>query len=272
MGARIFDRWYAGWFNQDYLDLYAHRNAQEARSVADFIAARLPGVGGGRTLDLGCGAGRHLPYLAERQPTVGLDLSPWLLEVAQQRNPGVPLSRSDMRSLPFRDASFNLVVSLFTSFGYFLDDAENAVVLEEVARVTTPSGWLVLDFLNAPLTRHTLVPFERKQVGDRWVRQARTISDDGRFVTKTIHIEENEREYVERVRLFEPDELMKMLRTSGFDVASLHGDYSGSGWTATSPRAIVVAQRRPPARLSLVSADGEARPARRNSLELRTSA
>src|SRR5262249_2792691 len=125
---------------------------------------------------------------------------------------------------------------------------------------------------NAPLTRHTLVPFERKQVGDRWVRQARVISDDGRFVTKTIHIEENEREYVERVRLFEPDELMKMLRTAGFDVASLHGDYSGGGWTATSPRAIVVAQRRAASHLSLVSTRTDERPARRPSLKVRTSA
>jgi len=269
MQARISDRWYAGWFNQDYLELYAHRNAQEARSVADFIAARLPGVGGGRTLDLGCGAGRHLPYLTERQPTVGLDLSPWLLDVAHQRNPDTPLTRSDMRSLPFRDASFNLVVSLFTSFGYFAEDAENGLVLEEVARVITPSGWLVLDFLNAPLTRRTLVPFERKQVGERWVRQARSISDDGRFVTKTIHIEENDRDYVERVRLFEPDELMKMLRTAGFDVVSLHGDYAGGGWTATSPRAIVVAQRRR-ASLTLVSTSNSDAPAPRRSVEVRT--
>ena len=271
MNARVSDRWYAGWFNQDYLDLYAHRNAQEARSVADFIAAHLPGVGDGRTLDLGCGAGRHLPYLAERQPTVGLDLSPWLLDVAHQRNPEAPLTRGDMRSLPFRDASFNLVVSLFTSFGYFMDDAENALVLEEIARVTTPGGWLVLDFLNAPLTRRSLVPFERKQVGERWVRQARVISDDGRFVTKTIHIEDNDRDYTERVRLFEPDELMKMLRTTAFDVTSLHGDYGGGGWTATSPRAIVVAQRRRPSHLSLVPSTGGVSKTRR-SLEMRTRA
>src|SRR5262245_34417452 len=212
MAPRTTDRWYAGWFNQDYLDLYAHRDAREARSVADFIAARLPDVNGGRTLDLGCGAGRHLSHLSERQPTVGMDLSPWLLEVARKRNPDASLARGDMRSLPFRDASFNLVVSLFTSFGYFVDDAENARVLEEVARVTMPSGWLVLDFLNAPLTRRTLVPFDRTQIGARWVRQERSISDDGRYVTKSIHIEQSARDYVERVRLFEPDELMKMLR------------------------------------------------------------
>lgn len=116
------------------------------------------------------------------------------------------------------------------------------------------------------------MPFERKQVGDRWVRQARAISDDGRFVTEAIHIEDNEREYTERVRPFEPDELMKMLRTAGFDVASLHRNDSGGGWTATSPRAIVVAQRRPAPHLTLVSSQADEAPARRRSLEVRTSA
>jgi SAM-dependent methyltransferase len=210
--TRTSDRWYAGWFNQDYLNLYAHRTSQEARTVADLIAARLPDVRGGLTLDLGCGAGRHLPYLRERQPTVGLDLSPWLLDVARARTPHAPLARGDMRVLPFRDQAFTLVVSLFTSFGYFVDDEENQGVLAEVARVTAFDGWLVLDFLNAPNARRTLVPFERTQVGEQWIRQARSISDDGRFVTKTIRLEEGGREYVERVRLFEPDELMRMLR------------------------------------------------------------
>jgi ubiquinone/menaquinone biosynthesis C-methylase UbiE len=253
MSSRTSDRWYAGWFNEDYLDLYAHRSSGEARSVADLISTHLPDVRGGRTLDLGCGAGRHMPFLTEMQPTVGLDLSPWLLDVAKRRDPDAPLTRGDMRSLPYRDASFNLVVSLFTSFGYFVDDAENQGVLGEVARVTEPEGWLVLDFLNAPNTRRTLVASERNRVGERWVRQARSISDDGRFVTKTIHLEESGREYVERVRLFEPDELMRMLRTVGFDVTELFGDYTGGAWRASSPRAIVVARRRRARRLSLVS-------------------
>jgi ubiquinone/menaquinone biosynthesis C-methylase UbiE len=260
MTPRTSDRWYAGWFNEDYLDLYAHRSSQEARSVADLIAARLPDVRAGRTLDLGCGAGRHLSFLAERQPTVGLDLSPWLLDVARRRNGDAPLTRGDMRSLPFRDAVFSLVVSLFTSFGYFVDDAENLDVLGEIARVTEREGWLVLDFLNAPHTRHTLIAAERKQIGARWVRQARRISDDGRFVTKTIHLEDTGREYLERVRLFEPDELMRMLRVVGFDVIELFGDYMGGAWRAASPRAIVVARRRiaPPLQLVRTTPENEA--------------
>ncbi len=242
MSEHIPDQWFADWFN--HLKLYAHRSAEEAFSVVDLIAKRLPGIAGGRTLDLGCGAGRHLRYLGRLQKAIGLDLSPWLLGVAREKSPEAPLSRADMRALPFRDGSFNLVVSLLTSFGYFRDDAENAHVLEEIARVTEPGGWLVLDFLNAPQTRRALVPFERRQIGGQWVRQLRRISETGHFVLKTIRMEDSGGEFHERVRLFEPAELAAMLTSAGFDVRSLDGDYAGRPWNESSPRAIVMSRRR----------------------------
>src|SRR5262245_3461542 len=245
MEQAIPDQWFAAWFNQDYLKLYAHRSAEEASSIVDLIATRLPRIGRGRTLDLGCGAGRHLRYLARMQKAFGLALSPCILGAAREKDPEAPLSRADMRTLPFRDRSFNLVVSLFTSFGYFREDDENAGVLEEVARVTEPGGWLVLDFLNAPRTRQSLVPFERRQIGGQWVRQIRRISETGHFVLKTIRMEQSGGEFHERVRLFEPAELAAMLMSAGFDVRDLYGDYAGGPWDESSPRAIVMAKRRP---------------------------
>jgi SAM-dependent methyltransferase len=238
------DRWFSKWFNTDYLRLYAHRDEREARSVADLIEARVPRSATGTTLDLGCGAGRHVPFLSGRQRTIGLDLSPWLLDVARQNNPETPFVRADMRWLPFRDGAFTLVVNLFTSFGYFTDDAQNKHVLEEVGRVTAPGGWLVLDFLNAPATRQNVVPFDRKPVGDSWIEQRRDISASGRFVRKTISLEWDGQVFTERVRLFEPCELGAMLVECGFVVRDVCGNYDGAALTSTSPRAITIAQRR----------------------------
>jgi SAM-dependent methyltransferase len=237
------DRWFAEWFNEDYLRIYAHRNEGEARTAADLIRARVPLGAEGRTLDLGCGAGRHLPFLREQQPTVGFDLSPWLLDVAHRKHPAMPLVRGDMRALPFRDGTFTLVASLFTSFGYFLDEAQHRSVLQDVARVLAPGGWLFLDFLNAPYTRRTVVPFDTRQVGDTWVAQHREISPDGRFISKTIRLEREGRVFTERVRLFEPIELATMLTSCGFAIVDFFGDYGGGALTATSPRAIILAER-----------------------------
>lgn len=243
MGTTDSGRWFAQWFNTDYLKLYSHRDEREARSIADLIRARVPRIAGGLTLDLACGAGRHVPFLSEQQPTVGFDLSPWLLDVARQKDRSAPLVRGDMQSLPFRSGAFSLVVNLFTSFGYFMEDAQNKGVLVEVARVTAPGGWLVLDFLNAPATRSTVVPFDRTRVGSTWVQQHRDISASGRFIRKTIELEAEGQVFTERVRLFEPEELIAMVTDCGFVVAETLGTYDGQQLTAASPRAIMIGRR-----------------------------
>jgi SAM-dependent methyltransferase len=52
--------------------------------------------------------------------------------------------RGDMRRLPARwTRRFDAVVNLFTSFGFFLDPADDARVIREFARVLAPGGTLV---------------------------------------------------------------------------------------------------------------------------------
>jgi SAM-dependent methyltransferase len=149
-----------------------------------------------------------------------------------------------MRQLPFANGSFSLVTNLFTSFGYFRDDAQHARVVGEVARVTRRGGWFVLDFLNAPHVRRSLIAFDRRVHGSRVVEQTREISADGRFVRKTITVNDEDREFVERVRLFDPDELCGMLERSGFDVLEILGAYDGRALSDDSPRAILIGARR----------------------------
>lgn len=62
----------------------------------------------------------------------------------------------DMRTLPFRDGSFALAVNLFTSFGYFLDDAEHRLVVRQVAAALSRRGHFVLDYPNAEQVRRSL--------------------------------------------------------------------------------------------------------------------
>ncbi|MGH9420514.1 MAG: class I SAM-dependent methyltransferase, partial [Thermoanaerobaculia bacterium] len=156
--------WFESWFGEDYIAVYPHRNAAEAgRAVAliERVAAIRPG---GRALDLACGAGRHSKVLAERWWTAGLDLSEVLLRLAKRDKVDAAFVRGDMRVLPFRTGAFNLVVNLFTSFGYFADDESNLHVVQEVARVTAGGGTFVLDFLNTAHLRDTLVPFDERTI------------------------------------------------------------------------------------------------------------
>jgi ubiquinone/menaquinone biosynthesis C-methylase UbiE len=236
--------WYEEWFGEEYLALYPHRDDEEAREVAALIASRIDGPAGAPALDLACGSGRHQRALAERWWTICLDLSRLLLRVARDEDSQAPLIRADMRQLPFADASFSLVTNLFTSFGYFRDESQHMRVIAEVARVTRRGGWFVLDFLNAPQVRRSLISFDRRTEGGRVIEQTREISVDGRFVRKTITVSDEDREFVERVRLFDPHELTEMVERAGFDVIEMLGGYDGQPRADDSPRAIVVGARR----------------------------
>src|SRR6185437_6484141 len=150
----------------------------------------------------------------------------------------VPYVRADMRVLPFAGASFDLVVNLFTSFGYFSSDEENRLVLSEVNRVLRRDGVFVLDYLNSDQVRATLVPHDTRRIGDRVVTQDRSITSDRLYVEKEISVAGSARKYLERVRLFEPDDLRCLLHDAGFSVDREFGDYSGSPLSAESTRAI----------------------------------
>src|SRR5262249_28118334 len=128
--------WYAERFDATYLDAYAHRDEEEARRAVAGLFAPL-GLAGRRVLDLACGAGRYSRALAAGGATVvGLDLSAPLLAAASRTvTADVAFVRGDMRCLPFRDATFEVVASMFTSFGYFEKAGEDRQVLAEVARV-----------------------------------------------------------------------------------------------------------------------------------------
>ncbi|MGI8509820.1 MAG: class I SAM-dependent methyltransferase [Gemmatimonadaceae bacterium] len=236
--------WFTRWFGKEYLDLYPHRDDAEARAVVDMILRTLGGEPMHRALDLACGSGRHTRALCEHVWTAGLDLSWELLEVAKRESPDVSYVRADMRLLPFAGDAFDLVINLFTSFGYFATDAENRAVLCEVHRVLESGGTFVLDYLNSQHVRDTLVPMDTQDVGERTITQRRRITDDGRYVEKTISATACGNTYLERVRLFEPAELRSLLTDAGFAITQELGDYDGSAIEPTSPRTIFFAKRR----------------------------
>ncbi len=235
--------WFEEWFGQDYLDIYQHRDETEAERVIELIATNLAGRKIDVVLDLACGAGRHTRVLRERWWTVGLDLSMSLLRIARKESSDAPYVRADMRELPFSDQSFDLVVNLFTSFGYFDDDSEHVRVLSCVGAAMKHGGTLVIDFLNAAQVRRELVPYDERLENGITIEQRRTISPDNRFVEKTIRLRERGKEYIERVRLLSPHDLQRMLVSAGFKVSKLFGDYGGGDWTEDSPRAILFASR-----------------------------
>ena len=99
---------------------------------------RLLGRGSGRLLDVGCGGGSHLVAFAEAGwSPVGIDVSAELLRLARGRGCDVQLARAE--ELPFADASFEAVVSMWTH----TDVDDFPTMVREVARVLRPGGRFV---------------------------------------------------------------------------------------------------------------------------------
>jgi len=92
----------------------------------------------GRVLDLGCGTGRTLPLLSADTRAVGLEPSWAALERARRRAPRFPFVVGRAEALPFRDATFDTVVSglAFCS----VEDPRRGLL--EVRRVLRPDGRL----------------------------------------------------------------------------------------------------------------------------------
>ena len=227
MNSRVVNsravKWYEKWFNEDYLKLYAHRDSKEAEEQVQALIQLLELKGDEEILDLGCGAGRHSIALANRGfSVVGVDISKPLLEKARQENSSTTFLECDMRQL---SGSFDVVLSLFTSFGYFEDDQ---VVLDQVASVLRPEGKFLLDTLQqAKVGEPTEVDVEGEKVQLSWRRE-------GDLISKKIVFPG--REYEERVRLYSRDQLEAMLKKAGLSVVAVYSDFSGAPWSETSER------------------------------------
>jgi SAM-dependent methyltransferase len=231
--------WFEEWFGEEYLKLYPHRDEAEAERAVATIGRYVALRPGWRVLDVACGAGRHArAFRRAGARCVGVDLSAPLLRLARAVT-DAHLVRADMRLLPIRPGCMDLTVNLFTSFGYFDHEVEHTAALREMISTLRPGGWFVIDFLNPATVRRRLVPHERVMVESGEVEVGRSVSADGHHVSKVITTPSGRR-FVERVRLFEPDEIAGMLEAEGVEIRHRLGDYDAAAFSHDSPRTILL--------------------------------
>jgi len=91
-------------------------------------------------LDVGCGTGVYTEEISRyTQKCVGLDLSENMLEYARKKRKELNLVLADAHKLPFRDKSFNLVVTVG-----LLEYVQKDSVLKEIAMVMRKGAFLIV--------------------------------------------------------------------------------------------------------------------------------
>lgn len=165
-------------------------------------------------LDLGCGSGRHVVYLARSGFIVdGLDGAAAGLEIAQralaEAGLDARLRQGDIYApLPYPDAGFDAVFAVQVIHHATLGRIR--ALIAEIARVLAPDG---LAFVTVPSLRNQGTRFEEIEPGT-------LVPLDGREAGLPHHY-------------FTPDELRAVFSASAFDVTDLHID-SGAHYCLTA--------------------------------------
>lgn len=239
--------WWRTWFGPGYLSLYDVYLAERTPVEVDQLQALLALATPARVLDLACGQGRHAIELARRGYEVtGVDLSEYLLDVARARARAagvtVRLLHRDMRD-PLGGERFDLILSLFTSFGYFEDEAEDHRVLTGVVRMLERGGRFVLEVLNGQREREHFEARQWFSVGKTAVMEERRLERSARrlVVTRTISTPNGRETNAHSLRIYDGAEIEAFLLDAGFGDIRLYGDWSGERLTPESARVLAVA-------------------------------
>lgn len=104
---------------------------------------------GKRLLDLGCGAGRHVVYMAKRGfESLGADISKTGIELTKQklknRKLEAEIIKCDMKTLPYIISCFDAVVCVRTIYHQKLKEIQETI--SEIHRVLKRKGLFLADF------------------------------------------------------------------------------------------------------------------------------
>lgn len=221
------ESWFESWFDsQWYHLLYRNRNESEAEGFVASLMQVLNLPPHSRILDLACGKGRHSRFLHSLGHNVlGVDLAANSIRLASEwRTSGLDFRVGDMREAQGKE-EFDLVLNLFTSFGYFDSEEDNLKVLSAIKTALKPGGRLLLDFMNTAKVIRNLVA-ESREERDGIIFRLNRFVENGK-ICKSIHFEADGKihQYTEQVQALGQKDFFSYFKKSGLDVVLLSGDY-----------------------------------------------
>lgn len=191
-----------------------------------------------RILDLCCGQGRHAIELAKRGflHIEGLDRSRFLIQKAKtqakKENVNIKFKEGDARKLPYPPDSFDIVLLMGNSFGYFENIEDDIKVLQEVFRVLKPWGRVLLDVANGNYLLENYTPRSWEWIDKKiFVCRERSVSKDKeRLISREIIVNTDKgiiRDQFYAERLYDKEKISQLLKKAGFDSITFYTEIQG---------------------------------------------
>lgn len=199
-----------------------------ARDAAPFVLARLreAGIEDGLVVDLGCGSGIWAADLLDAGYDVyGVDASTEMLALARGRAPAAQLVRGSLHEAALPPCAAVTAIGECVNYG---GPPSLEPFLRHVHAALEPGGLLVFDA--AGPGREPDVRRRIRQEGEGWVMRVEAHEDRAaRTLTRRITLVRDGRssEELHVLRLYEPDELLDWLESSGFEATS-HRSYGAA--------------------------------------------
>lgn len=218
--------WFESWFDTEYYHiLYKERNDEEAQLLMDNLTHYLNLPEDAKILDLACGKGRHAIYLNTLGFDVtGADLSEnSIKEASEFANEKLHFKVHDMRETC--NEKYDAIFNLFTSFGYFEDNADNYKTIKAIHNSLTDTGFAVIDFMNVDYVLEHLVADEVKSVDGIDFNIKRYLKDG--HIYKEIDFEDKGEKFhfTEKVQALRLEDFEKMVEEAGVYLLDIFGDY-----------------------------------------------
>ena len=235
-------------FDADYLTFYLPMLPADVSDAQTAVIWDVLGLQrGDRVLDLACGHGRISNRLSSRGAEVtGIDATQQFLDIAkadaQQSGLRVEYLLGDIRDLTSL-RQFDAVVSWFTSFGYFDDEQNRAVLLEAFGSLTN-GGKLLIELNQKDAVMTNWAPVSVTHEGQAVMIDERTFdSRTSRSICdRTIIRDGRVRRFQFFVRMFSFVELRDWLMQTGFRSVDGYAN-DGSQLTSDTMRMILVATK-----------------------------
>ena len=218
---------YESWFDTPFYHiLYKNRDYKEAEMFTSELMTFLNLPIESKILDLACGKGRHSIFLNKMGYNVtGVDNSSKnIVNAKKYENNKLNFTIHDMRD-PLVD-KFDLIVNLFTSFGYFDDFEDNLKTLKSIKLNLKKNGIAVIDFLNINYVKNNLVHQNTEEIDGIEFNLKRYLKDG--FLVKEINFKHDLEEYnfEEKVRSLNINEFKTMFKQTQLEILHIFGDYN----------------------------------------------